>query len=44
MARETTTNVRASHEEKNLWKQHAPGGNLSKWIRSLIAREIERTK
>lgn len=43
-ARETTVNIRASNEEKQLWKQHAPNGKLSAWIRSLIAKEIRDLK
>jgi len=41
--RESTVNVRASIEEKALWKQHADG-HLSKWIRRLIDAEIARQK
>ena len=43
-ARETTTNVRSSLEEKETWRQYAPGGNLSKWFRRLAEAEIERQK
>jgi len=42
--KESTVNVRASLEEKALWKHHAPYGQLSRWIRRLIDAEIARQK
>lgn len=55
-ARETTTNIRASQEEKQAWAEAAvesghvwrlhgePRGNVSKWLRELGNREVARMK
>jgi len=54
-ARETTTNIRASLQEKEAWEplaraagfiRHQAGvevGNVSAWLRHLGNREVERT-
>ena len=55
-ARETTTNIRSSHTEKETWAEAAleaghswrlngePRGNVSKWLRELGNREVKRMK
>lgn len=55
-ARETTTNIRSSHAEKEEWNQAAldagffwvqdgePRGNISKWLRYLGNREVKRKR
>lgn len=55
-ARETTTNIRASAEEKQAWAEAAAEagyvwhqgesirGNVSKWLRELGNREVKRRK
>lgn len=55
-ARETTTNVRTSHAEKQEWEQAAREdglirhegetviGNVSRWLRELGNREVQRRK
>lgn len=55
-ARETTTNVRTTNEEKQAWAEAAveaghvwrlggePRGNVSKWLRELGNREVARMK
>ncbi len=43
-ARETTTNIRTSHAEKEAWRQLAPGGRVSSWLRGLANREVEKAK
>jgi len=42
MAKTTTQNVRCTSEEKANWKQIAPSGNVSKWLRELANREVAK--
>lgn len=56
MARETTTNIRSSTDEKHEWAEAAvqaghtwklhgePRGNISKWLRELANNEAARLK